>query len=387
MSGSQNSDISPAAAVQNILRNWEIKNEAEILPVPLQPEREADPAKWGQALQQLVRLSDISPGQSRDVYTKLRAAIMRHRHRNTTKAGKVNWVTVTDIKAVMRQLDAIPKPKEEEGPTLPESMAPPKRLQTPSNNPDEDEDEEVSKAEDPNLSDNSVLIVKDQRRPPRRYSGAHFLQKRVPKAPFKSNFDAAPPRSPGLRKRTRNLAMEEEEAPPSKRVSLEPGMHNREYEDPGFLSDLGDPIGEGPSRLSRLEVRRGEDPHWLGGDQGEMGPQSSGHETPQGLPAGALPGQDHAVDRAATPPGDAAALEDEAVIGPGDSASQRGGVNALTVGMSSISFYKQHPFPENATTEDKLGLFDKLADIESEIAAEQRHLADEQRRLAEASGR
>jgi hypothetical protein len=272
--------IDPAAA---ITRNWNIPNVNACIPKALWPKQHGDASQWGDDVIELLRQASLVPGVSnRDFRAKLRTAIQARQARNTSKKGKVGYMTITDIRAVLRMYTQEPgapetavnqtqtqtlsqsknprsKPATEEHP-VPDSTSIPF---TPANPPT------------PPTGATSAALDASENAPRAPISGKHIWGARIPvtRVDFQAGTSPTANSSPArrTRNRTRNKNKVEETAAPPVQMHVDPDPRN--IDDTGFVSDLDGGAGEGEGvkpprrkkrrpRLSRLQRERVTAPTW-----------------------------------------------------------------------------------------------------------------------------
>ncbi|EOA88240.1 hypothetical protein ACJQWK_02101 [Exserohilum turcicum] len=249
--------------IKSITRNWKIDRVHECLPRALWPNKQFEATQWDIGILTLLgQISAIPNATIQDFRAKLRRAIKARQERNETAAGKVGWVKVTDLKAVLKEYekeiaeaDAEKIAQEERESTVNvqhESVELPKTPVAPV--VDSEEDEEEAGSSDP------------------LPGGKYQYLTHVRPLKVDLNPSASPAAKPIREKPTRGKKRQVEEE-----VTADPGVMQRTSEvqqdpeprdtdDTGFLSDLEpervDKKERKKKRLSRLEQYRVRVPHW-----------------------------------------------------------------------------------------------------------------------------
>jgi hypothetical protein len=295
-------DTTTTDLITTINSNWSLRITTNCLTKSLFPKGLSDSTQWG--LPTLNVLAQISALPSVDVYdfrTKLKGVIAARQTRNKSTAGKVGYVTVVDLRAVLRQYqdeekeadatEDIPLPAKAKGKSragrpkkdtgAEEGIAPPKAPKargrprkslptvpkTPMRPIEEDEDDEEEEEED-----SEALLA----------GGKYQYLERVRPVKVNLNPDASVAAKP-LRKKPATRAKAaprgkmrvrnaEEDDVPNPRAAKRPSLvvedpDPRVPDDTGFLSPLvATPLKrkgkKRSTRLSRLQENRIREPHW-----------------------------------------------------------------------------------------------------------------------------
>jgi hypothetical protein len=299
--------------ITTINTNWSLKSTSNCLTTPLFPRGLGDPQEWGLPTLQVLAETSALPNVDRfDFRAKLQEAIKARQARNKSAAGKVGYMTITDLRAVLRQYKAEEKESkvEEEAPLptqakgkgratrskkateaeeeaalakQPKARGRPRKNQnvapkTPNRPIEEDEDDEEEEEED-----SEAFLA----------GGKYQYLSRVRPVKVNLNPDASvaakPPRkkpaprakaAPKSKKPTRD---EDDNDLVNPRAATRPSIAHEDTDprvpdDTGFLSPLMSEVGrkkmKKSTRLSRLQEDRIREPHW----QQDMAQLESGHE-------------------------------------------------------------------------------------------------------------
>jgi hypothetical protein len=274
-------------SVAAITRNWNIVNVNACIAKSLWPKQHGDASQWGDDVIELLRQASLVPGTSnRDFRAKMRTAIQARQARNTSKKGKVGYMTATDIRAVLRmysqehgtsetaanqppsQSQSRPQSQLKDSRPKPSTEAKPIPINiplTPANPPT------------PSTAATSAAVDASENAPRAPISGKHIWGVRIPvtrvdfQAGTSPTASSSPARPRRTRNRTRNKNKAEETAVPPVQVHVDPDPRN--IDDTGFVSELDEGDGEDERvkparkrkrkpRLSRLQRERVTVPTW-----------------------------------------------------------------------------------------------------------------------------
>jgi hypothetical protein len=293
----KSTDATTMNLISTINTNWSLRSTGDCLTKALFPKGVSNPQQWGlPILQVLAEISALHVDRS-DFRAKLQDAIKARQARNRSTVGKVAYMTITDLRAVLwrymeeeKHIEAdeeAPPPTQAKGKgratrskkeTVAEEEAPPAKQPKPRGRPrknpipvpktpirpigeDEDEDDEEEEEED-----SDALLA----------HGKYQYLERVRPVRVNLNPDASvaakPLRkkpAPRGKKRARN---EDEDELRDPRAAKRPSVIHEDPDpripdDTGFLSPLvATPRKEKKerksNRLSRLQANRIREPHW-----------------------------------------------------------------------------------------------------------------------------
>lgn len=92
--------------IRSITKNWKIHRVHECLPRALWPNKQFEATQWDIGILTLLsQISAIPNATIQDFRAKARRTIKARQERNGTAAGKVGWIKVTDLKAVLKEYE------------------------------------------------------------------------------------------------------------------------------------------------------------------------------------------------------------------------------------------------------------------------------------------
>ncbi|EUC48570.1 hypothetical protein COCMIDRAFT_87193 [Bipolaris oryzae ATCC 44560] len=249
--------------IRSITKNWKIHRVHECLPRALWPNKQFEATQWDIGILTLLsQISAVPNATIQDFRAKARRAIKARQERNGTAAGKVGWVKVTDLKAVLKEYekeiaeaDAAKNAQEEAdsiGNIQTEFVELPKTPMAPVEDSEEEDEEQGSSEPLP--------------------GGKYQYLTHVRPLKVDLNPSASPPKKAIQPKATRGKKRQvEEEAPLDPSAIERPSVVQqdpdpRAPDDTGFLSDLEPEKTKQKERkkkrLSRLEQYPVRVPHW-----------------------------------------------------------------------------------------------------------------------------
>jgi hypothetical protein len=259
--------------LKTIASNFGIATVSACVSKTQHPDGESDAAQWDANL--LALLQTISTKESatiKDFRAKLRSAIKSRQERNKTVKGKVKWMTIPDLKAVLKLYE-----QEEKDAQKQETPPPPKRSTKRATTVPATPSSQILPNPPKNLSQVNSLTPYQNSSAPVAFAGYTYLSNVKPQ-PVNLNPDASSAAKPRGRKRGKPAAEDELAARPSKRPSIRQEDEDpRGVDDTGFISAANTATRpkRAKKRLSRLEQSRMRIPHW------QMGMQEDGPDVPE----------------------------------------------------------------------------------------------------------